>query len=70
VQAAAVRIQAAWRGFKVRNWYRQFKKTTEFARRQGEYELQMRVRFLSFFGTVLCMLVTELFMLHATSLVS
>lgn len=43
-QVAVTRVQAAWRGLKMRRWYQHYKKTEEFAARQQEYEAQMRVR--------------------------
>lgn len=42
-QVAATRIQAAWRGHRVRMWYKEYKVTEAFAARQLEYETQMRV---------------------------
>lgn len=44
VQVAATLLQATWRGYSVRKWYRHYKKTAEFTQRQEEYERQMRVR--------------------------
>lgn len=41
---AATRLQAAARGMAVRRWYREYRKTAEFAARQTVYETAMRAR--------------------------
>lgn len=41
---AATRLQAAWRGFSDRRWYKAFKKTTAFDVRQAAYTEQREVR--------------------------
>lgn len=43
-QVAATRIQAAWRSYHMRKWYKEYMITEAFAVRQREYEEQMRVR--------------------------